>query len=214
MTTQVLNNGQTLKATLPTLFFCWASLVCATCLFGGCRSAEKFGTDSYAENNSVLATETALASSENAPLPGYAQTMPQGDESKESDDFNIQLASAKTAAPMNVSAAAVKTIPLRTLGSSDDFEQIIQTAPGTVLVDFYADWCGPCRKQGKVLHSLESFAAANQAQIIKVDVDQHKAIAKKFDVSSLPTLVVIKNGKVVDQKVGLTNESRLRTMMQ
>lgn len=91
---------------------------------------------------------------------------------------------------------------------------MIDSAPGTVLVDFYATWCGPCKTQGKILHRVEDFAAQNQARIIKVDVDQHKSLAKQLDVSTLPTLVVIKDGKVVDRRVGLNQESEIRKMLR
>ena len=193
----------------------WLLLACVVGLFAGCRSTDKFGADSFAEAEQSIAPETSLVknSTTAAARPSYAQLPSademQGSQTKAESDSAIQLASAQ-----KPTAPSVQIVPLRTLGVADNFQQIVSEAPGVVLVDFYADWCGPCRKQGKVLHELESFAAANQAQIVKVDVDQHKAIAKKYDVSSLPTLIVLKNGKVVDRKVGLTNESRLRSMMQ
>ncbi|QDT08129.1 thioredoxin family protein [Planctomycetes bacterium K23_9] len=190
------------------------TVICAAifCMQAGCRSSDV--------SNAALADAEMPMPDQNAPeavaseRPSYAQS---NDGPTNADNKNIQLASARlnqSSDEANRVAPSSKLVTLRTLGAEDNFQQIVSDAPGVVLVDFYADWCGPCRKQGKVLHGLESFAAQNNAQIIKVDVDQHKAIAKQFAVASLPTLVVIKNGKVVDQKVGLTSESRLRSMLQ
>ncbi|MGB7345415.1 MAG: thioredoxin family protein [Pirellulaceae bacterium] len=191
-TTMVLMSGMMLMSLVLTL--------------GGCRSLGKSKADVYAEADSAFAPQTSLASEQPKQVPEYAKAAenPRPDASPQMNDSSIRLASAKIE----------RVTPLRTLSASEDLDQIVGTAPGTVMLDFYADWCGPCRKQGKVLHELESFAAEHQAQIIKVDVDQHKAIAKQFDIGSLPTLVVIKDGEVVHRKVGLTDESRLRSMLQ
>ncbi len=179
----------------------------------GCRSADKTGSG-LAETEGVLkqpelpAGLASLGEPDDPPVqrPSYAQN-------PSDPDAAVRLASNESAATPSHHALA-KLVTLRTLGPDDDFQQIVREAPGPVLLDFYADWCGPCRKQGKVLQSLELFAAANQAQIIKVDVEQHQDIAKRFDVASLPTLVVLKNGETVDRKIGLTAESRLRAMLR
>ncbi len=90
--------------------------------------------------------------------------------------------------------------PLSTLGPNDNFRELVGNASGTVLVDFYADWCGPCRKQGGILEDMESSSSQKRASIIKVNVDQHQQLAREFDVSSLPTLLVIKNGMVIERQ--------------
>jgi thioredoxin len=181
----------------------------------GCRSTDVAGT-SFTDTESIAESSvgSGIASvnkATDAPsqTPSYAQNV-------DGQNSAIQLASTESATSKAIqnNHAVENLVTLRTLGVSDDFQQIVRDAPGPVLLDFYADWCGPCRKQGKVLHGLESFAAANQAQIIKVDVEQHKDIARQFDVASLPTLVVLKNGETVDRKVGLTEESRLRKMLR
>lgn len=112
----------------------------------------------------------------------------------------------------SVSKPAVPT--LRTLAADEDLMAEIESAPGPVLIDFYADWCGPCRTQGKVLHDLEPFAAKHSAQIIKVDIEAHPAIAKQFQVASLPTLVVIKDGEITSRETGLKQAERIRDLLR
>ena len=76
-----------------------------------------------------------------------------------------------------------------------------ETQTGTVLVDFWAPWCGPCRMQGPILEQIVGKVAG--AKIAKLNVDEAPAIAAKFGVQSIPTLLVLKNGRVVQQFVGV-----------
>ena len=103
---------------------------------------------------------------------------------------------------------------LVTLGQTEQFDKIVQQAPGVVLVDFYADWCKPCQTQGKILKGLKTTASANQAQIVKVNVDQHPALAQKFQANALPTLLVLKRGKVVERRQGLTSAAEITSLLK
>lgn len=77
------------------------------------------------------------------------------------------------------------------------------------MVDFYADWCGPCKKQAQVLHQLEGTAAQHGATIVKVNVEEHPQLQQQFRITSLPTLLVMKDGKLVQRKKGLTQADQL-----
>jgi thioredoxin 1 len=99
---------------------------------------------------------------------------------------------------------ATRTRAITKLRNDDDLFDIVDTASGVVLIDFYADWCGPCRKQSSVLKDLEQTAIRKNASIIKIDVDQHQKLAKAFKVSSLPTLLVVKDGKILERRKGLS----------
>ena len=77
---------------------------------------------------------------------------------------------------------------------------------GVCVIDFWAPWCGPCRMQGPVLESVAaSFAASGKpVSFFKVNVDEQPALAARFGVQSIPTLLVLKNGEEADLRVGVT----------
>jgi len=127
--------------------------------------------------------------------------------------------SAETAAAMSqhqhqFTKLATPRPTLVTLGATESLQEKLKDAPGVVLVDFYADWCGPCRRQGTILHGAEFKAKQNNATIIKVNVDRHRQIATQYQVSGLPTLVAIKNGKVVKRQVGLANSAKVESLLR
>ncbi len=75
------------------------------------------------------------------------------------------------------------------------------------LVDFFATWCGPCKMIGPVLESVSS--NRDNIKIIKVDVDKFESLARTYGVMSIPTLILFKNGQVIDKKVGFLAEPLL-----
>ena len=79
-----------------------------------------------------------------------------------------------------------------------------------VVVDFWAAWCGPCRMQGTILEQLDKEITADQAKIVKVNVDEEGELAGTFGVQSIPTLLFYKDGKVVNKAVGVRDAAALR----
>lgn len=77
-----------------------------------------------------------------------------------------------------------------------------------LLVDFYADWCGPCRMLGNVLENL------NDIEILKVNVDKFPEIAQRYMVMSIPTLLLIENNNVIKTNVGFMNEDELKKFIK
>ena len=76
-----------------------------------------------------------------------------------------------------------------------------ETSKGTVLIDFYADWCAPCKRMmPKVMEAAEHLKG--KITVAKINIDESRELAEKFGVRSIPTFVLIKDGKVVNQSVG------------
>ena len=95
--------------------------------------------------------------------------------------------------------------------NKDNFDQV-KNSDKPVLLDFYADWCGPCRMVAPI---VEEIAAENpQYLVAKVNVDEQPELAQDFEVISIPMLVVIKDGKVVDQSVGAKPKALILRMLE
>lgn len=91
-----------------------------------------------------------------------------------------------------------------------EFDVIVKS--GVVLVDFYADWCGPCKMIAPVLEEL-SATYAGKATIIKVNVDEEQGIAQRYGVMSIPTLILFKDGEKVKQVVGFQPKPQLAALL-
>ncbi|MHA0036198.1 thioredoxin TrxC [Deinococcus sp. PESE-13] len=97
-------------------------------------------------------------------------------------------------------------------GTDATFEQDLQTSV-PVLVDFWAPWCGPCRVMGPVLEDLAR-DLPGKVRVVKVNVDENPRTAARFEVRSIPTLLMFKDGEEVDQMVGVTQKAALRARVE
>ena len=88
-----------------------------------------------------------------------------------------------------------------------------ETGSGTVLVDFWAPWCGPCKMIAPVLEELDG-ELGEKVKIVKVDVDENPETAGQFGIMSIPTLLVLKNGEVVDKVVGFSPKEALAGVLE
>jgi thioredoxin 1 len=97
--------------------------------------------------------------------------------------------------------------------SDDTFSSDVEQGKGLVLVDFWAEWCGPCRAIAPILEQLAT-AYTGRVRITKLDVDQHPKTPMRFNVRSIPSLLFFKDGKHVDTIVGLVPRPALEARIQ
>lgn len=95
--------------------------------------------------------------------------------------------------------------------TSSNFDTEVKNSDRKVLLDFYADWCGPCKMLAPVLEELEG--QLPDVKIGKINVDEESGLASQFGVMSIPTLVVVENGEEVTRSVGLRSEEDIRRMV-
>lgn len=91
--------------------------------------------------------------------------------------------------------------------TTQNFEEEVKKYNGTVLVDFYADWCGPCRMMSPVVDEISN--ENTNAKVGKVNCDEEMELAAEFGVMSIPTLIIFKNGEIVKTFVGVTPKEEI-----
>ena len=90
----------------------------------------------------------------------------------------------------------------------DSFDNEISSSNIPVLVDFWAEWCGPCKMLGPILEEI-SKDLKDKIQVVKVNLDENQDLAMKYSIRSIPTLLLFKKGELIDTKVGLLPKSDL-----
>jgi len=99
--------------------------------------------------------------------------------------------------------------------NDQNFEQeVINYTEGPVLVDFYAVWCGPCKMQGPIIEALAEELKTTKTKVFKVNVDEAQETATKFDIMSIPTLMIFRNGEVAETLMGLNSAEFLKEKLQ
>ena len=97
--------------------------------------------------------------------------------------------------------------------TEDNFDEQITKTHRPILVDFWASWCAPCKLVAPTLEQLAE-ELEGQAQIGKVNVEENGDLATRFAIRSIPTLILFKDGKIVDQLIGAAPKGQIRTMVQ
>ena len=97
--------------------------------------------------------------------------------------------------------------------TDSQFSENVLNSKGLVLVDFWAEWCGPCRQLGPILEAIDE-EMGNDVKIYKMNVDDSPETASQFGIRSIPTMFLFKDGKQVDTKVGLNTQSTISSWIE
>ena len=92
--------------------------------------------------------------------------------------------------------------------NDSNFDELVMNSDKPVLVDFWAEWCGPCRMVGPIVEELAG-EYDGKAVVGKVNVDENQEVAAKFGIRNIPTLLVFKGGEIVDKQVGVASKNAL-----
>lgn len=95
--------------------------------------------------------------------------------------------------------------------TNQNFESEVTNSEKTVLIDFFANWCNPCKMLSPIVEEIAE--EQPNAKVCKVNIDEQPELAESFDVMSIPTLIVIKNGKIVNKAVGVQPKAQLKAML-
>ena len=93
----------------------------------------------------------------------------------------------------------------------EEFAEKVINSPNTVVVDFFADWCGPCKMLSPVLEKLDSMNP--DVGFYKVNIDENPSLADEFEVRSIPNVVIFKNGQAADRSIGFVSEQQLQEII-
>ena len=96
--------------------------------------------------------------------------------------------------------------------NNDNFEQEVLQSEKTVLVDFYANWCGPCKMLSPIVDEVAE--EVKNVKVCKVNIDEARDLAIKYDIMSIPTLLVFKNGNVVNNSLGLIKKEQILDLLK
>ncbi len=97
--------------------------------------------------------------------------------------------------------------------TDDSYTKEIEDFDGTVLIDFFADWCAPCKMLSPIIEDVAE-NVSDKVKVCKVNVESETELAKKFGIMTIPTLVVMENGSVKNRSVGVTGKRAIMDMLE
>lgn len=97
--------------------------------------------------------------------------------------------------------------------TSENFSKEVLESEIPVLIDFYADWCGPCKMMSPIIESVAD-KLSSKIKVVKINVDEENELAIKYEISNIPTLVLIKDGQVIRNLVGMRDQNELEEFIE
>jgi thioredoxin len=101
---------------------------------------------------------------------------------------------------------------VREITSAKQFDELIASTKGTVVVDFHAEWCGPCKELGPILEEVVK-ENAGKVVLLKVDVDKNEELAKRFSIEAIPAVYTFQDGKQTGAKIGLMDKDAVKKLL-
>ncbi len=97
--------------------------------------------------------------------------------------------------------------------TDESYNDEIENYNGTVLIDFFADWCTPCKMLSPIIEDV-AWKTGGRVKVCKVNVENEKKLADKFGIMSIPTLIVMENGKIKNRSIGVTGKKAIMDMLE
>ncbi len=98
--------------------------------------------------------------------------------------------------------------------NNENFEEEVINSKGKVLVDFYADWCGPCQGLAPIIEEIDNKNTSDELKICKLNVDDNQELSRKYKVMSIPTILVFENGEIIKSTVGMVEKEYILDMLK
>ena len=98
--------------------------------------------------------------------------------------------------------------------NSSNFEEEVLKSPVPVLVDFWAEWCGPCKMMSPILEQLSEYMEGKAVKIAKCNVDENQELAQKYEIMSIPAFKIFKNGQMIEEWVGAQTLEGLKSKLE
>lgn len=98
--------------------------------------------------------------------------------------------------------------------AEDNFKSEVENFEGVVVIDFWAEWCNPCKQFSPIFEKVsDNYDDKDEIKFVKINIDNAKSLAAKYEIMSIPTLMVLENGEVIKKKIGLMKEKDLKELI-
>ncbi|HMA69373.1 MAG TPA: thioredoxin [Candidatus Mcinerneyibacterium sp.] len=98
--------------------------------------------------------------------------------------------------------------------AEDNFKSEVENFEGVVVIDFWAEWCNPCKQFSPIFEKIsDNYDDKDEIKFVKINIDNAKSLAAEYEIMSIPTLMILENGEVIKKKIGLMKEKDLKELI-